>query len=191
MMSQPCWETETGQKYLPTEPGFPVWLIGKDPDAGRDWGQEEKGMMEDEMAGWHHQLDGHEFEWTPGVGDGQGGLVCCDAWGRKEWTRLSDWTELNWIEGWIKLGKFTWCKTPSGLPRWLSSNESVCQCRRYEFNPWVKKMPWRRKWQPILVFLPGISHGQRSLMGYSPWSRRESHMIKWLTLSLFTWLKKN
>ena len=60
------------------------WLIGKDSDAGRDWGQEEKGVTEDEMAGWHHQLDGHEFEWTPGDGDGQGGLVCCNSWGRKE-----------------------------------------------------------------------------------------------------------
>ena len=54
------------------------WLTGKDPDAGRDWGQEEKGTTEDEMAGWHHRLDGHEFEWTLGVGDGQGGLACCD-----------------------------------------------------------------------------------------------------------------
>ena len=72
------------------------WLIGKDPDAGRDWGQEEKGMTEDEMAGWHHRLDAHEFGWAPGVGDGQGGLVCCDSWGRKSRTRLSDWTELNW-----------------------------------------------------------------------------------------------
>ena len=53
-------------------------------DAGRDWGQEEKGTTEDEMAGWHHQLDGHEFEWTPGDGDGQGGLVCCNSWGCKE-----------------------------------------------------------------------------------------------------------
>ena len=71
------------------------WLIGKDPDAGRDWGQEEKGMTEDEMAGWHHRLDGHEFEWAPRVGDGQGGLECCDSWGRKE----SDMTEqLNWTE---------------------------------------------------------------------------------------------
>ena len=71
------------------------WLIGKDSDAGRDWGQDEKGMTEDEMAGRHHRLDGHEFEWTPGVGDGQGGLACCDSWGRKE----SDTTErLNWNE---------------------------------------------------------------------------------------------
>ena len=54
------------------------------PDAGKDLGQEEKGTTEDEMAGWHHQLDGHEFGWTPGVGDGQGGLACCNSWGRKE-----------------------------------------------------------------------------------------------------------
>ena len=71
------------------------WLIGKDPDAGRDWGQEEKGTTEDEMAGWHHRLDGRESEWTPRVGDGQGGLACCDSWGRKE----SDTTErLSWAE---------------------------------------------------------------------------------------------
>ena len=70
------------------------WLIGKDSGAGRDWGQEEKGMTEDEMAGWHHRLDGHEFEWTAGVSDGQGGLVCCNSWGGKE----SDTTEqLNWM----------------------------------------------------------------------------------------------
>ena len=76
-------------------PHVKSWLIGKDPDFGRDWGQEEKGMTEDEMSGWHHRLDGHESEWTPGVGDGQGGLVCCDSWGRKE----SDTTEwLNWTE---------------------------------------------------------------------------------------------
>ena len=71
------------------------WLIGKDSDVGRDWGQEEKGTTEDEMAGWHHWLDARESEWTPGVGDGQGGLACCDSWGRKE----SDTTErLNWTE---------------------------------------------------------------------------------------------
>ena len=71
------------------------WLIGEDFDAGRDWGQEEKGTTEDEMAGWHHWLDGCESEWTLGVGDGQRGLACCDLWGRKE----SDTTErLNWTE---------------------------------------------------------------------------------------------
>ena len=72
------------------------WLIGKEPDVGRDWGQEEKGTTEDEMAGWHHQLDGHEFEWTLGVGDGQGGLAAVIHGVAKSWTRLSDWTELNW-----------------------------------------------------------------------------------------------
>jgi len=60
------------------------WLIGKDPDAGRDWGQEEKGTTEDEMGAWHHWLDGCKSGWTPGVGDGQGGLAWCDSWGRKE-----------------------------------------------------------------------------------------------------------
>ena len=64
-------------------------LIGKVPDAGKDWRQEEKGMTEDEMVGWHHRLDGCEFEQTPGVGDGQGGLACSSPWGRKE----SDTTE--------------------------------------------------------------------------------------------------
>ena len=75
------------------------WLIAKDPDAGRDWGQEEKGMTEDEMAGWHHRLDGYEFEWTPGVGDGQGGLACCDFMGSQrvghDWAAELNWTELR------------------------------------------------------------------------------------------------
>ena len=70
------------------------WLIGKDPNSGKDWGQEEKGTTEDEMAGWHRQLDRHGFGQTLGVGDGQGDLACCDSWGRKE----SDMTEqLNWL----------------------------------------------------------------------------------------------
>ena len=71
------------------------WLIWKDPDAGKDWRREEKGTTEDEMVGWHHQLNGHEFEQTPGVVDGQRGLACCSSWGRKE----SDTTErLNWTQ---------------------------------------------------------------------------------------------
>ena len=71
------------------------WLIGKDPDAGKDWRQEEKGTTEGEMAGSHHWLDGHGFGWTPGVGDWHGGLACCGSWGLKE----SDTTEwLNWTE---------------------------------------------------------------------------------------------
>ena len=74
------------------------WLIGKDSDARGDWGQEEKEMTEDEMAGWHHWLD--ESEWTPGVGDGQGGLACWDSWGHEEsdMTERLNWTELNYFK---------------------------------------------------------------------------------------------
>ena len=72
------------------------WLIRKDPDAGKDWRQEEKGTTEDEMVGWHHQLNAHEFEYTLGVGDEQGGLACCGPWGCKEldMTKRLNWTEL-------------------------------------------------------------------------------------------------
>ena len=73
-------------------------LIGKDLDAGRDSGQEEKGTTEDEMAGWHHWLDGHEFEWTPEVGDGQGGLASYDSWGCRVGHKWA--TELNWTDFW-------------------------------------------------------------------------------------------
>ena len=70
------------------------WLNGKDPDAVKDWRQEEKGTTEEEMIGWHDQLDGHEFEQAPGVGNGQESLACCSPWGPKE----SDMTErLNWL----------------------------------------------------------------------------------------------
>ena len=95
-----------GRNYAKAEtpvlwaPHVKSWLTGKDSDAGRDWGQEEKGTTEDEMAGWHHGLDGCEFEWTLGVDDGQGGLACCHSWGLKEsdMTEQLNWTELNWTE---------------------------------------------------------------------------------------------
>ena len=87
-------------------PDAKSWLIGKDPDAGKDWGQKEKGMTEGEMVGWHHWLDGHGFGWTLGVGDGQGGLACCSSWGHKE----LDMTErLNWLTDWVyKAGRSIW-----------------------------------------------------------------------------------
>ena len=85
-------------------PDVKSWLIWKDPDAGKDWGQEEKGMTEDKMVGWHHQLNGHGFGWTLRVGDGQGGLACCGSWGCKE----SDTTErLNWTTPSLSLLRFT------------------------------------------------------------------------------------
>ena len=83
------------------------WLIDKDSDAGMYWGQEEKGTTEDEMAGWHHWLDGRESEWTPGVGDGQGGLACSNSWVAKSRTWLSDWAELNWTETRVQLSYFS------------------------------------------------------------------------------------
>ena len=123
------------------------WLIGKDSDAGRDWVQEEKGTTEDEMAGWHHWLIGHESEWTPGVGDRQGGLVCCDAWGCKE----SDTTErLNWTE-----------------EMWVQSLDQE-----------EGRGGARGNGNPLQYSCLRKSHGQRSLAGYSPWSRKESDMTE-------------
>ena len=79
-------------------PHVKSWLIGKDSDAGRDWGKKEKGIIEDEMAGWHHWLDGPESEWAPGVGDGQGGLACCDSWGRRVGHDWATELKLNWTD---------------------------------------------------------------------------------------------
>ena len=129
------------------------WLIGKDSDAGRDWGQEEKGTTEDEMAGWHHWLDGREFEWTPGVGDGQGGLACCDSWGCKE----SDMTErLNWLTD-------------------THTNTHTQYVAKYQE---LEKSHWRRKWQPTPVLSPRESQGRWSLMGCHLWGRKESDMTE-------------
>jgi len=89
------WNDAEAETPVLRPPHVKSWLIGKDSDAGRDWGQEENGTTEDEMAGWHHWLDGRESEWTPRVGDGQGSLACCNSCSRKE----SDTTEwLNWSE---------------------------------------------------------------------------------------------
>ena len=101
-------------------PHMKNWLIGKDSDAGRDWGQEEKGTTEDEMVGWHHWHNGHESEWTLGVGDGQGGLGCCNSWRCKE----SDTTEwLNWTQSTISQIRIQqWlrdCPYCHWLPSWV------------------------------------------------------------------------
>ena len=87
-------EAETPVLWPPYVKNWPIW---KDPDAGKDWRQEEKGMTEDEMVGWHHWHDGHAFELALGVGDGQGKLMCCSPWVAKSWTWLSDWTELIYV----------------------------------------------------------------------------------------------
>ena len=79
-------------------PDVKNWLIWKDSDAGKDWRQEEKGMIEDEMVGWHHWLDGHEFEQARGLGDGQRSLLCCSPWDCKG-SDMSEW--LNWAEEYL------------------------------------------------------------------------------------------
>ena len=94
------WTDTEAETPIVGPPDAKNWFIGKDPDAGEDWRWEEKGMTEDEMVGWHHQLDGHEFEQAPGVGDGWGSLACCSPWGRKEldMTKQLVWTE-NVVQG--------------------------------------------------------------------------------------------
>ena len=88
---------------IPWPPDVKNWLLGKDPDAGKYWRQEEKGTTEDKMVGWPHWLDGHEFEQAPGAGDGQGCLVCCSSWGLKEsgTTEWLNWTELMKVLVWL------------------------------------------------------------------------------------------
>ena len=110
-------------------------------DAGRDWGQ-EKGTTEDEMAGWHHQLDEHEFEWTRGVGDRQGGLVCWDSWGRKEsdTTERLNWTASLYLRLWDSL-KFFSSHTPSLLKE-LKSFFWVGHKSTRSYNSLKMRLPW-------------------------------------------------
>ena len=111
-------EAETPILWPPDEKS---WLIWKDPDAGKDWGQEEKGMTEDEMAGWHHWLDGRESQWTPGVCDGQGGLACCDSWGCKEsdTTELLIWSAL-YYDSQLVISSTAWWQPPADFSGWAN-----------------------------------------------------------------------
>ena len=113
-----------------------IWLIGKDSDAGRDWGQEEMGTAEYEMAGWHHWLDGRESEWIPGVGDGQGGLVCCDSWGRKEsdMTERLNWTEILPTSYWIMY--FSALVYKQIILYWILLLTFFCLCSLEVFSGW-------------------------------------------------------
>ena len=105
------------------------WFIGKDPDAGKDWKQEEKAVTGDEMAGWHHRLNGHDFESTLGDSEGQGSLTCYSPWGRKSWTWLSNWTLFS-VNGLIKLGRRScsiWQTLHMSNP---STNNETAPCAR-------------------------------------------------------------
>ena len=126
-------------------PHVKSWLTGKDSDAGRDWGQKEKGMTEDEMAGWHHRLKGRESEWTPGVGDGQGGLVCCDSWGRKE-SNTTD--RLNWTDT-------TRHDRETEMTDWLTDTVDVVYTIGASFIPLGK--PQFYYMSMMSIFLPEIS----------------------------------
>ena len=127
--------------------GHLMWRVDslEKTDAGRDCGQEEKGMTEDEMAGWHHWLYGHKSEWTPGDGDGQGGLACCDSWGR-----LSDWTELNWsrlVITFLPRSKrllISWLQSPSAVilePKKIKSDTLSSIFPSFAMK-WWNRMPW-------------------------------------------------
>ena len=123
------------------------WLIGKDSDAGRDWGQDEKGMTEDEMAGWHHWLDGRESEWTPGVGDGQEGMACCNSWGRKEldMTERLNWTKIKHKNQILRAAREKQEKTYEGIPIRIKADLST------------ETLQARREWQYILKVMKGIN----------------------------------
>ena len=123
-------ETETPILW---PPDVKNWLIWKDPDAGKDWRQEEKGTTEGKMAGWHHRLNGHEFGLTPGVGDGQGGLACCGPWGCKE---LDTTERLNWTEMQETLEMWVWSLGGKHhLEKEMATHSSILTWR----IPWIER----------------------------------------------------
>ena len=120
------------------------WLIGKDPDAGKDWRQEKKGTAEDKMVGWYHWLNGHEFEQALGVGDGQGSLACCSPWGHKE---LDTTKCLNWTEMWEKETRNEKMKTQFFSPRWTLSLGSTSCLGSFQLSPWQQVEDTRKSWR--------------------------------------------
>ena len=126
-------------------PDVKNWLIGKDPDAGKDWRQEAKQTTEDEMVGWHHRLNGHEFDWTPGFGDGQGSLACCSQWGPKE-LDTTEW--LNWTEPLAFTNDSTVIKLCLSLHK---HSRAIIKLIQYFFkNPishekWIWSFSWKKK----------------------------------------------
>ena len=133
-------------------------LTGKDSDAGRDWGQEEKGMTEDEMVGWHHWLNGHEFEQTLGDSEGQGSLVCCSSWDHKE----SDTTErLNWTEWGIEQSLL--------LGEAKAACKHICGCKEKEMATHSSVLAWEIPWteKPGGLTVHGVTKSQTQLSNWA------------------------
>ena len=139
------------------------WLIGKDPDAGKDWRWEENGWTEDEMLEWHHQCNGHEFEEAPGVGDRQGSLVCCSPWGCKE----SDTTEwLNWLTD-AKRGLIR--KDPDGGKDWSQEGKGT-EDEMVGWHHWLSGHEFEQA--------PGDGEWHGIMACCSPWDYKESDITE-------------
>ena len=147
-------EAETPILWPPDEKN---WLIWKDPDAGKAWRWEEKGTTR-RWDGWMASPTQWTWVWVNSR----------EAWSAAVYGVTKSRT---WLSGWIELN---WTHIIIGLPWSFSGKKSTCQCRRHGFKPWVRKIPWRRKWQPTPVFLARESHGKISLVGYSPWGHKKS-----------------
>ena len=158
-------------------PDVTNWLIRIDPDPGKDWSQEEKRTTEDEMVGWHHQLDEHEFEQALGVGDGQGSPACCSPWGRKE-LNTTEW--LNSTDLWGNC--FSRCGTRSwhhpgislGFPGGSDDKEFACSVGDLGSVPGLGRSPGGGHGNPLQYSCQENPHGQWSLTGCSPWGHKES-----------------
>ena len=149
-------------------PDVKNWLTGKYPDAEKDWRQEEKGMTEDEMVGWHHWLNGHEFEQVPGVGDGQGSLLCCSPWGRTteqlkwtDWAITGYWANLIYMVNrllykWSTDYHRTQASTGRRL-RTLHHYQKITVISRKEMGaePWWEHNRW---WEVVKSFFPSFKH---------------------------------
>ena len=169
------------------------WLVGKDSDAGRDWGQVEKGTAEDEMAGWHHWLDGRESGWTLGVGDGQGGLACCDSWGRKEsdTTEPLNWTELGWKSSHLLKEYFQ--NSFSYREKTMFGNLIMLQARFWGFDTALRhwcssvcpRLSQNRVWALSSTVRPlGVTVALRSGYAWSATLERASSVAQWSRICL-------
>ena len=202
-------------------PDVKNWLIWKDPDAGKDWGQEEKGATEDEMVGWHHRLNGLDFEQSPRVGDGQGKLVCCCPWITKSRTWLRNWTTTTPSS--VLTWRIPWREEPGGLQPmgsqrvghdWMTElNWNKIYTHTYKYTKTslvvqtVEHLPttWETRVQSLgwenLLEKEMATHSSifawkilwmEELVGYSPWGHKESDTTERLThIRCTAWWLKN